>query len=155
MPSLLAPFFTLSYPVATPTNPDSFPNATYYDIGYADACFAISLIALFAVLRDGMRLLVLEPFARWKLTRDWRRRLENPKANVSDTKSNGHVNGDGPEAQDGGERLQLRMDSPEGRYIRRSMLRFGEQGWLTVYTIFSWSMGLVRTSPLYIDVLTF
>lgn len=150
MPSLLAPFFTLSYPVATPNDPDCFPDATFYDIGYADICFVVSLIALLAVLRDGSRLLVLEPFAKWKLTRDWRRRNENPKPHANG-KSNGHAaSANGSEKSyelNGGaasDRLQLRMDSPEGRHIHRSMLRFAEQGWLTVYYCFSWSMGLVR-----------
>lgn len=148
MPSLLAPFFTLSYPVATPNDPDCFPDATFYDIGYADICFVVSLIALLAVLRDGTRLLVLEPFAKWKLTRDWARRTENPKP-YANGKSNGHATStNGSEKsleQNGvGERLQLRMDSPEGRHIHRSTVRFAEQGWLTVYYCFSWSMGLVR-----------
>lgn len=75
-PSCPPPLFvlTLSYPVATPNDPDCFPDATFYDIGYADICFIVSLITLLAVLRDGSRLLLLKPFANWKLTRDWRRR---------------------------------------------------------------------------------
>lgn len=61
-------------PSRHPHDPDCFPDATFYDIGYADICFVVSLITLLAVLRDGSRLLLLKPFANWKLTRDWRRR---------------------------------------------------------------------------------
>lgn len=146
MPSLLAPFFTLSYPVPTPRDPDCFPDTTFYDIGYADVCFVVSLIALLAVLRDGSRLLVLEPFARWKLTRDWRRRQGGanmkPYANGN---GNGHANGaEKTHEQNGSGPGELRADSPEGRLIHRSTVRFAEQGWLTVFYCFSWSMGLVR-----------
>jgi acyl-CoA-dependent ceramide synthase len=62
-PRFLAPFLQLSYPVAPPSNPDSFPNSNYYDIGPLDACFIISTMAVFAVLREIVRLKIMTPFA--------------------------------------------------------------------------------------------
>jgi len=74
VPSFLVPFVSLSYSVDPPSHPDSFLDSSYYDIGYLDVCLIVTLIAIMAILRDASRLLLLEPFANWKLTRDWRRR---------------------------------------------------------------------------------
>jgi very-long-chain ceramide synthase len=63
IPRFFTPFLRLSYPVAPPSNPDSFPNSNYYDIGPLDACFIISTMAVFAVLREIVRLKIMTPFA--------------------------------------------------------------------------------------------
>jgi very-long-chain ceramide synthase len=61
--TFFTPFLQLSYPVNPPSNPDSFPNSNYYDIGPLDACFIISTMAVFAVLREIVRLKLMTPFA--------------------------------------------------------------------------------------------
>ena len=72
LPSQLVPFFFLSYPVAPPAQPDSFPDANYYSTGVLDGCIIVTAIAVMAVLRDATRLFVCEPFARWYLARTLR-----------------------------------------------------------------------------------
>ncbi|KAI0248809.1 longevity-assurance protein [Lactifluus subvellereus] len=155
LPSLLVPFVTLSYPVDPPVNPDSFPNSSYYDIGYLDACVIVTLIAIMAVLRDAARVLLLEPFANWKLTRDWRRRQASKsgsstpelKANVNNPVSinpNGKVNGPVTTI---GSAEKLLADRPaensrEARRIRHAVVRFAEQGWQAIYYLVQWSLGV-------------
>lgn len=92
LPPFLVPFFTFSYPTAPPAVPDSFPNSSYYNTGPLDACIIISCIAVMAVLRDVARLYLLEPFARWKLTRDIRLQ-RNAKTTITNGKTNGVTNG--------------------------------------------------------------
>src|ERR1700761_6035866 len=66
----LKPFFSLQYPVDTPANPDSFPNSNYYATGLLDGCFVITWIAIFALLREVLRVMIFEPFARnWLASR--------------------------------------------------------------------------------------
>src|SRR5579863_1305545 len=92
LPPFLLPFVSLSYPVDPPTNPDSFPDSSYYNIGYLDVCLIVTLIAIMAILRDAARVLLLEPFANWKLTRDWRRRRALKSGSTTpDLKRNGVV----------------------------------------------------------------
>ena len=55
LPSFLVPFVSLSYRVDPPPNPDSFPNSSYYDIGYLDVCLIVTIIAIMAILRDAAR----------------------------------------------------------------------------------------------------
>jgi very-long-chain ceramide synthase len=156
LPSLLVPFVTLSYPVQPPVNPDSFPNSPYYEIGYRDICLIITLISIMAILRDAARLLLLEPFANWKLTRDWRRRQASKsgsstpdlKASVNNlsVNSNGKVNGTLTTI---GSAEKLVADRPaenssEARRIRHAVIRFAEQGWQAIYFLVQWSLGLVR-----------
>lgn len=92
LPPFLVPFFTFSYPTAPPAVPDSFPNSSYYNTGPLDACIIISCIAVMSVLRDVARLYLLEPFARWKLTRDIRLQ-RNAKTTITNGKTNGVTNG--------------------------------------------------------------
>jgi len=156
LPSFLVPFVTLSYPVDPPLNPDSFPNSSYYNIGYRDACLVITLISIMAILRDASRVFVLEPFASWKLTRDWRRRqgfksgsiTPDSKRGLNDTsghnangKSNGPVTICNAENHSA---VRPSEDSPEARRIRHAVIRFAEQGWQAMYYSTQWSIGMVR-----------
>lgn len=140
LPTQLIPFFTLSYPTAPPAHPDSFPDSNYYATGLLDGCFIITVIAIFAVLRDATRLLVMEPFARWKLARDLRlakRKLvqANGKAN-----GNGHANGHANGYAAGLERVT----PAERRKMQHSVIRFAEQGWSVVYYTVQMFFGMVR-----------
>ena len=155
LPSFLLPFVTLSYPVDRPQNPDSFPDSSYYDIGYLDICLIVTFISIMAILRDAARILLLEPFASWKLTRDWRRRralksgsttpelkATNPPGIKLDGKTNGPIT-----TIDSAEKLMADRPtehSPEARRIRHAVVRFAEQGWQVVYYLFQWSLGMVR-----------
>ncbi|KAF8270956.1 longevity assurance proteins LAG1/LAC1 [Lactarius quietus] len=156
LPSFLVPFVTLSYPVDPPLNPDSFPDSSYYDIGYRDACLIVTLIAIMAILRDASRLFILEPFANWKLTRDWRRRKarksgsSTPDSKASSNNTVGHnVNSKFNEPVTIlGSAEKLVADRPpenslEARRIRHAVMRFAEQGWQAIYYMNQWSLGMV------------
>ncbi|KAH9972998.1 longevity assurance proteins LAG1/LAC1 [Lactifluus volemus] len=146
LPSFLVPFVTLSYPVNPPLKPDSFPDSAYYEIGYRDVCVIVTLIAIMAILRDAARVLVLEPFAIWKLTRDWRRRQAS-KASVNDplnVNASGKVNGPVTTI---GSAEKLVADRPpdksrDAHRIRHAVLRFAEQGWQALYYLIQWSLGI-------------
>ena len=154
LPSFLVPFVSLSYSVDTPPNPDSFPDSSYYDIGYLDVCLIVTIIAIMAILRDAARILLFEPFANWKLTRDWRRRRAlksgsaTPDSKASNVKTNGRV--DGPITTIGSaEKLvadRPAENSAEARRIRHAVVRFAEQGWQAVYYSWQWLLGVVRVS---------
>ncbi|KAH9948353.1 longevity assurance proteins LAG1/LAC1 [Amylocystis lapponica] len=140
LPSLLIPFVTLSYPAAPPAEPDSFPNFSYYVQGPLDGCLVISFIAVMAVLRDMTRLYIMEPFARWKLTRDLRlskSRKAATRAN-GNGKANGVANGNGHAAHADPKSITKR----ESRTLHRSVLRFAEQSWSAISYIVLWSLGL-------------
>jgi very-long-chain ceramide synthase len=156
LPAFLVPFVSLSYTVDRPLNVDSFANSSYYDIGYLDVCLIVTIIAIMAILRDAARILVLEPFANWKLTRDWRRRqaLKSGSAtpdskadNVVGIKTNGRTNGRVITTIGSAEKLMADRPaehSPEARRIRHAVIRFAEQGWQAIYYLFQWSLGMVR-----------
>jgi len=155
LPSFLLPFVSISYPVSPPPNPDSFPNSSYYDIGYLDVCLIVTIIAVMAILRDAARLLLLEPLANWKLTRDWRRRQalksgsvtpDSKASSVAAINSNGKTH-DPVTAVGNAEKS--RADRPaehtrEARRIRHAVIRFAEQGWQAIYYLCQWSLGVVR-----------
>jgi acyl-CoA-dependent ceramide synthase len=158
LPSILVPFVTLSYSVDPPINPDSFPDSSYYDIGYRDVCLIVTLIAIMAILRDAARLL-LEPLAYWELTRDWRRRKALKSSSTPDSKqsSNDTVSHNANSKINGcvtiNSREKLFADRPpensrELRRIRHATSRFGEQGWQAIYYTTQWSLGMVRFSYL-------
>jgi len=142
LPSFAVPFLTLSYPTPRPAEPDSFTNSHYYGTGLLDGCFIISCIVVMAVLRDAFRLLALEPLARWKLTRDLQRRRSLANGNGyanGGAKTNGSANGvagNGHATSDGA------ISKREQRRMRRSVLRFAEQGWSFIYYLCQWSFGL-------------
>ena len=153
---ILAPFVALQHPTDTPDPTDSFPHSAYYNAGKLDICIVISLIAVMAVLRDGFRLGIFEPFARWKLTRDLRRRVRknqdsHTNGNGCISNGNGHiVNGNGyPHSNghvvsNGNSFSKIPYTRKEIRHLNRSVLRFAEQGWSVVYYTLQWCYGLVR-----------
>ncbi|KAI0772062.1 longevity assurance proteins LAG1/LAC1 [Trametes elegans] len=150
LPKPLIPFFTLSYPVAPPAEPDSFPDSNYYSTGALDACLIVTAIAIMAVLRDATRLFIMEPFARWKLGRDLR--LEKQKAAAranGNAKANGHANGNGHAVQANGHAVSKQ----EAKKMHRSVIRFAEQGWSVVYYLAQWCFGLYIYQHVPTDVL--
>jgi len=136
---VIAPFVVLQHPTDTPTPTDSFPHSAYYNAGKLDICIVVSLIAVMAVLRDGFRLCIFEPFARWKLTRDLKRRVKDSRI----SNGNGHIaNGNGHASPNGSGKTQYTRK--EMQNLNRSVLRFAEQGWSVVYYSLQWCYGLVR-----------
>ncbi|KAH9482972.1 Sphingosine N-acyltransferase lag1 [Psilocybe cubensis] len=106
-----------------------------------------------AILRDAFRLLIFEPFARWKLFRDLRRRrqaqaLEEKKFNGStngQAKSNGHIHATNGNGHPNGSVNGNGVTGPtpkELRQLNHKVLRFAEQGWSVVYYTLQWSFGL-------------
>ncbi|KAH7887794.1 TLC domain-containing protein [Phlebopus sp. FC_14] len=145
LPSFLVPFFTLSYPTSAPVDPDSFHHSAYYNTGLLDGCLIISCIAVMAVLRDLARIYLMEPFAKWKLTRDWE--TSQLKLNsVGITNGNGVPNGsstqNGLAPHANGEYPHLSVPPKDARRIHRSTLRFAEQGWSFIYYSIQFSHGL-------------
>jgi very-long-chain ceramide synthase len=132
----LAPFFSLSYPTDTPANVDSFPNFPYYTTGPLDACLVITCIAVMAVLRDIVRLAILEPFARWHLSRDLRRKIGQQSPKVRNGNGNPHYH---PHANGDARPISKR----EAHLMHRSVLRFAEQGWSALYYSLQWTFGFV------------
>ncbi|KAJ8593301.1 longevity assurance proteins LAG1/LAC1 [Rhizopogon salebrosus TDB-379] len=140
LPSYVLPFVTLSYPTDAPVNPDSFHHSAYYGTGFQDGCLIITCIAVMAILRDLVRVYILEPFAKWKLTRDWER-LHPPHLQPNG-KQNGVANGNGHAEHIHGEYPSKSAMSPrDARKIHRSVLRFAEQGWSAIYYTLQWSFG--------------
>ncbi|KAH0839994.1 longevity assurance proteins LAG1/LAC1 [Lanmaoa asiatica] len=144
LPSFLIPFFTLSYPTPPPLDPDSFHGSLYYTTGILDACVIVSCIAVMAVLRDITRIYLMEPFAKWKLTRDWKRsQREKIKVNVSPKAPvNGSSIPNGLAGRKNGEHTPLTISKRDARRIHRSMLRFAEQGWSFIYYTLNFAFGV-------------
>ncbi|KAH7908494.1 TLC domain-containing protein [Hygrophoropsis aurantiaca] len=144
LPSFLLPFFTLSYPTDAPVRPDSFHDSPYYNTGLLDGCIIVTCIAVMAVLRDISRIYIMEPFAKWKLTRDWKRsktHLPNGTTNgAANGVTNGTANGNGHSVYTNGK--DPHMPPKQARKIHRSVLRFAEQGWSAIYYTVQWSFGL-------------
>ena len=140
LPAFLVPFFTLSYPAAPPAVPDSFVNSGYYTTGLLDGCIIVTCIAIMAVLRDVFRVFVMEPFAHWFLTR---RLNSDAYESLATSPTDKLANGNG-QALINEKSDVLRKRRREERHIRRSVLRFAEQGWSFVYYSLQWSYGLVR-----------
>lgn len=142
LPHVLVPFVTLSYPVTAPVDPDSFPNSAYYETGPLDVCLVITFIAVMAILRDASRLGLMEPFAKWKLTRD----LEKSTQKKSNGKPLAAANGNGNGHRNGHAAHANGSSGPspkEYRKLHRKVLRFAEQGWSVIYYTVTWSVGLV------------
>ncbi|KAI0701164.1 TLC domain-containing protein [Cytidiella melzeri] len=138
LPSFVIPFVTLSYPVARPAAPDSFRDSSYYAIGRLDFCVIVSCIVVMAVLRDVLRLFVFEPFAKWYLTRQLLLSKKNARVNGNGqaSKANGVANGHAARGD------SLTITKQESKKLRRSTLRFAEQGWSVVYYTLQWFFGL-------------
>ncbi|KAI6035332.1 TLC domain-containing protein [Pisolithus orientalis] len=139
LPSFLVPFFTLSYPTEKPIYTDSFHDSAYFSTGLLDGCLIISYIAIMAILRDFTRIYVLEPFARWKLTRDWERSLR-PTIDGTGTPNGSAANG--CTVHTGKEDASPSMSKKQARKMHRSVLRFAEQGWSAIYYSIQFSYGL-------------
>ncbi|KAJ2990738.1 hypothetical protein NUW54_g8384 [Trametes sanguinea] len=146
LPRYLVPFFTLSYPTTPPAHPDSFPTSNYYSNGLLDGCLIITAIAVMAVLRDVTRIYIMEPFARWKLTRDLRLSKQRDAAARSNTNgkangvANGHANGNGHTTHVNGNGSVISRQ--EAKKMRRSVIRFAEQGWSVIYYTAQWCFGV-------------
>ena len=137
LPSFLAPFFTLSYPITPPAHPDSFHDSLYYATGILDTCVIVSCIAAMAVLRDVTRIYLAEPFAKWKLTGDWER---SQRGRI---KVNGAPKGLSIPSHKNGEHATPTMSKRDLRKLHRSILRFGEQSWSFVYYAANFTFGVV------------
>ena len=137
--AFLLPFYPLSYPTDKPSKTDSFHNSDYYSTGPLDACLIVTCIAVMAILRDVVRLTVMEPFAQWKLSKD----LANLRAQRADQHKNENVHGLNGHAVHVNGRIPKSPRSEERR-MHRSVLRFAEQGWSAIYYALQWSYGLVR-----------
>jgi very-long-chain ceramide synthase len=149
LPSVLVPFFTLSYPTPRPASPDSYLDSEYFNIGRLDGCFIVTCIAVMAIARDVSRIFFLEPFARWKLSRDVRRRhkILASNGNGHHVNGNGIANGKGLANGNGkvanGKPIKYQITQKEKKVIQHSVTRFAEQGWAFIYYILQWSYGLV------------
>jgi acyl-CoA-dependent ceramide synthase len=98
-----------------------------------------------AVMRDVVRIFVLEPFARWKLTRTWER--SNSNRIQQNGQKNGLINGNGHAGHANGDyKPKSVMSARDARKIHRSVLRFAEQGWSAIYYTLQWLFGFVRNS---------
>ena len=154
LPSFLVPFVTLSYPTAPPTHPDSFHSSNYYDTGLLDGWLIITCIAVMAILRDVSRIYIMEPFARWFLTR------RSSFSNATHSNGHGHANGSANGNGNGNAKLngngnghasheekvlEKAARRKEERMINRSVVRFAEQGWSFIYYTIQWCFGLVST----------
>jgi acyl-CoA-dependent ceramide synthase len=147
LPTPLAPLFTLSYPTEPPLDPDAFETSNFYHIGRLDGLLLVTMIAFMAIARDMSRLYLLEPLARWKLMRDWRRgtRLITAPTRNGVLATNGHANGNGH----GNGNVVKSNDKParrEKKEIDRRVVRFAEQGWQVIYYTYQWCVGMVRSS---------
>ncbi|KAJ7591120.1 TLC domain-containing protein [Mycena floridula] len=142
LPPYLVPFFYLSYPTETPQHPDSFPDSSYYETGLLDICLVITCIAVLALLRDFFRLAAFEPFASWVLHNDLEWRQQQATAS------------NGKEANGNSSVKNAVFNRPkELRKVRRSVLRFAEQGWSALYYPLQLAFGLYVHSNLPTKVL--
>lgn len=139
LPSFFLPFVSLSHPTAPPPDPDSFHDSLYYNTGILDACVIVSCIAVMAVLRDITRIYLMEPFAKWKLTRDWER---SQRSKINGSANGSSVPNGGPRHENTGY-APLVMSKRDSRRIHRSMLRFAEQGWSFIYYSVNFAFGVV------------
>ncbi|OBZ77140.1 Sphingosine N-acyltransferase lag1 [Grifola frondosa] len=81
----------------------------------------------------------MEPFARWKLTRDLMRSKKRKALLLNGNgKANGVPNGNGHAVHVDGPEISKR----EARKMHRSVLRFAEQGWSVIYYTCQWCFGL-------------
>lgn len=118
LPSFLIPFVTLSYPVDRPAAPDSFPDSEYYAVGPLDFWYIVSIIAVFAILRDAFRLGVFEPFAKWYLTRQLKAGKEKGRKHANGNgKANGSTNGHAAH-----DLTTVKITKREQKQVRRSVV---------------------------------
>lgn len=120
IPPSLRPFFALSYPVATPANPDAFPDSQFYGIGPRDGLFVLGWSIIFTLLRE-LTMKSFRPIARYRF-----QALASRKSDKKET----------------GAKLAKQAAARE-----KKVGRFGEQGWSFVYYTVAWFAGMVRASP--------
>lgn len=155
----LRPFFTLSYPVATPSNPDAFPDSQFYGIGPLDGLFILGWSIVLALLREGT-MKIFRPIARRRLLALASRSAAGKEgagrpANGLHEKVNGNGNGNGQPRALGSsngngpskERAQRRC-AQQAAARERKAIRFAEQGWCLVYYCVFWVFGMVRPNSL-------
>lgn len=142
LPTFLVPFFSLSYPSEPPDHPDSFTEANYYSTGLLDGWLIITCIAVMAILRDVLRIFVMEPFAHWYLTRKY---ASEPPKEIGNGSTEPLLNGNGHTTQTSQSEKNdaARKKKRDERLIRRSVLRFAEQGWSVIYYTIQWGFGVV------------
>ena len=162
LPEVLVPFFTLSYPTTRPSSPDSFPDANYYDTGRLDGCFVLTWILVLGILRECLRLGILEPFGRQYLYRKdmAEKNAVDAALKIANGIANGIINRDASTANDGRASISPPAQRPsiaskdvvnrrptgmsKATWRReRSALRFAEQGWQFAYYIIYWPLGMV------------
>ncbi|KAF8545992.1 longevity-assurance protein [Imleria badia] len=144
LPSFLVPFFTLSYPTTPPGHPDSFHDSLYYVTGILDTCVIISCIAVMVVLRDITCIYLMEPFAKWKLTRNWER-SQRKKISVNGAPKGSVIGSSVPNSIDShknGQHAPLPMSNRDVCRIHRSTLRFSEQGWSSIDNTANFTFGV-------------
>lgn len=149
IPSLFAPFFTLSYPTNPPAEPDSFSESKYYRIGLYDIFFMVTCISVMAVLRDGIRIYIMEPFAKWYLTRKY---AQKPSENGATAKN--PLNGSTQSSKEG--KIcdsNFNTSKKHERKITRSVLRFAEQGWSFIYYTMQFTYGFVSDFFCFLNLL--
>jgi acyl-CoA-dependent ceramide synthase len=102
-----------------------------------------------AVLRDAARLCVLEPFALWKLSKD-----EGQILRHANGVPKGGLNGQATSVDHAVRVNGNALENPrkKERRIRRSVLRFAEQGWPVIYYTVQWCHGLVSAVTFNVDV---
>jgi very-long-chain ceramide synthase len=169
----LVPFAYLSYPTEAPKNPDSFQGSSYYKTGIKDACFVIAWIAVLAILREFVRLAIMEPFARAWLSKQAARggistpkilqksekttpaaketmkdQSAEPKQKVEDEGLElllrSRRNGNAKPKLEKITKRRMKGMTKEEWKRERSVLRFAEQGWTLVYYSVYRSLGIVR-----------
>ncbi|KDQ21622.1 hypothetical protein BOTBODRAFT_98865 [Botryobasidium botryosum FD-172 SS1] len=160
------PFFVLSYPVAPPLRPDSFPNSQYYEVGLLDGLFILGWSVLWVLMREGVMRL-FKPIARRRLLA-LSLSQRAARAGASDATTNGHAatksktdgmgNGHSTAVQNGSthewsrERKSSMDVSPSASRTRRETMRaqarekkvtrFAEQGWSVFYYSIFWTYGM-------------
>jgi len=125
----IRPFFALSYPVPTPRAADLLPQWQHYEKGYLDACFVLTWVILFSIIREVAMSYVLAPVARHLMYGPWATRPAKGDTTAS-------VNGAG-----NGHSAQQISKQEEGRRERR-VTRFSEQGFIMIYYLVYWSFGM-------------
>jgi len=156
LPEVLVPFFTLSYPLDPPSNPDSYPNSDYYGTGRLDGCFVLTWIVFLGLLREFLRLGVFEPFGRYYLYRKDMAELSK-KGAARNGSANGHTAANGhsghtvakPVKPVSASTKNVVKKRPRGMdkatwKRERSTVRFAEQGWQLTYYLIYWPLGMVR-----------
>jgi acyl-CoA-dependent ceramide synthase len=105
-----------------------------------------------ALLRDGARLFLFEPFARWKLTENLKaarqkQLLVKQNGHASNGSTNGYTNGYANGLANGHtssmSKNDIRLTPADIRKMNRNVMRFAEQGWALIYYAIQFCVGVV------------